>query len=385
MTDTEFIDIERELIDNGAPSRCKGRRIYLNSLKAGNPISGAEVARTIGMSERWGQDCVKEVREFVKAHADYYGSDLLALVQTRPGSPPQSLPPVAEPTPPTSGAAAHSDPHEAAFTVASDPPAWLADEADHPNPQTLTESNIAAPIAAPAGQAHTRTTPHEDPADPHGTPHETGPVSEPAPSVQETPVRPAEAPADPHTGPQHDPHETAADEAHQSAPVRPADETADPHTRPHEAAQQPRKRVKVWAVWLLMAPAAVAIWGGWVGLGEMAGFGVVNLLPGIANFEVNTAITLPVGMEVYAAFALYVWLSGRVGGRALTFARRSAILSLFIGALGQIAYHVMEAAGVTVAPWWITAAVSCLPVAVLGMGAALAHLVIAERDRPDTP
>lgn len=146
------------------------------------------------------------------------------------------------------------------------------------------------------------------------------------------------------------------------------------------AARKPRKAVTVWPVWLLMLPASVAIWGGWVGLGEMAGFGVVNLLPGIANFEVNTAITLPVGMEVYAAYALYVWLSGRAVGKALRFAKRSACAALVIGAGGQVAYHVMEAAGVGVAPWYITAAVSCLPVAVLGMGAALAHLVKAESE-----
>ena len=89
-----------------------------------------------------------------------------------------------------------------------------------------------------------------------------------------------------------------------------------------------RKSLRVWPVWLLMAPAAVAIWGGWVGLGEMAGFGPVNLLPGIADVEINTAITLPIGMEVYAAYALYVWLSGRAVGKATAFAKRSAITSL---------------------------------------------------------
>jgi hypothetical protein len=153
-------------------------------------------------------------------------------------------------------------------------------------------------------------------------------------------------------------------------------ETAEAASAP----RKPRKAVMVWPVWLLMLPASVAIWGGWVGLGEMAGFGVVNLLPGIANFEVNTAITLPVGMEVYAAYALYVWLSGRAVGKALRFAKRSACAALVIGAGGQVAYHVMEAAGVGTAPWYITAAVSCLPVAVLGMGAALAHLVKAETE-----
>jgi hypothetical protein len=48
---------------------------------------------------------------------------------------------------------------------------------------------------------------------------------------------------------------------------------------------------------------------------------------------------------------------------------------LRFGAGGQIAYHLLAAAGVTAAPWQITTAVACLPVAVLGMGAALAHLV----------
>lgn len=143
-----------------------------------------------------------------------------------------------------------------------------------------------------------------------------------------------------------------------------------------------RKALTVWPVWLLMAPAAVAIWGGWVGLGEMAGFGPVRLLPGIYDkLVINTAITLPIGMETYAAYALYVWLSGRAQGRARRMARNSAWAAITVGALGQIAYHVMAAAGVEVAPWWVTAGVACLPVAVLGMGAALAHMVRAEADQ----
>jgi hypothetical protein len=46
-----------------------------------------------------------------------------------------------------------------------------------------------------------------------------------------------------------------------------------------------------------------------------------------------------------------------------------------LGAAGQVAYHLMTAAGVTAAPPVITTVVACLPVAVLGMGAALAHLL----------
>lgn len=146
----------------------------------------------------------------------------------------------------------------------------------------------------------------------------------------------------------------------------------------------PRPRPVVWPVLLLMLPATVAIWSGWVGLGQLAGFGPVRPLPGIADhFVIDSSITLPIGMEVYAAYALYVWLSGRATGRALRMARWSAIIALAVGALGQVAYHVMVAAGVTVAPWWITAGVACLPVGVLGMGAALAHMVLAEAHRTD--
>jgi cytochrome bd-type quinol oxidase subunit 2 len=108
----------------------------------------------------------------------------------------------------------------------------------------------------------------------------------------------------------------------------------------------------------------------------LTGFGVVHPLPGIWDAaRLDTAITLPIGVETYAAYALRVWLSGQVPARARRFAKRSAIGSLALGALGQVAYHLMAAAGVTAAPWWITTLVACLPVAVLGMGAALAHLI----------
>lgn len=155
-----------------------------------------------------------------------------------------------------------------------------------------------------------------------------------------------------------------------SEPITPA---ADP-VKPTEAST-PRP-VAVWPVMLLALPAFVAIWSGWVGLGQLTGFGIVHPLPGIADgFAINTAITLPIGVETYAAYALRVWLSGQVPARARRFAKYSALGSLGLGALGQIAFHLMKAAGMTEAPWLITAAVACLPVAVLGMGAGLAHLI----------
>jgi hypothetical protein len=133
--------------------------------------------------------------------------------------------------------------------------------------------------------------------------------------------------------------------------------------------------VRRWPVALLAAPAFVAIWSGWVGVGALTGFGPVHPLPGILDsFTINSAITLPIGVEAYAAYALRVWLASTGPIRAQRFAKRSAIAAFVLGGLGQIAYHLMTAARLTNAPWPITTVVSCLPVVVLGFGAALAHL-----------
>jgi hypothetical protein len=49
---------------------------------------------------------------------------------------------------------------------------------------------------------------------------------------------------------------------------------------------------------------------------------MVHPLPGIWDqFRLNTAITLPIGVETYAAYALRVWLSGTVPAPARRFAR----------------------------------------------------------------
>ncbi|WP_227982702.1 hypothetical protein [Nocardia spumae] len=146
-----------------------------------------------------------------------------------------------------------------------------------------------------------------------------------------------------------------------------------------------RSAPRAWPVLLLALPAFVAIWSGWVGLGQLTGFGPVRPLPGIWDqFTINTAITLPIGMEAYASYALYVWLSGRIrSDRTRSYAKYSAFGSLILGAVGQVAYHLMRAAGVDVAPWPVTVLVACLPVGVLGMGAALAHMIIREHHTPN--
>jgi len=127
---------------------------------------------------------------------------------------------------------------------------------------------------------------------------------------------------------------------------------------------------------LVAASAFVAIWGGWVGLGGLAGFGPVNLLPGIGRgLTVDLAITLPLGVEAFAAIALYVAVSGIVTGGARVFAWCSAVGSLIIGAAGQAAYHLLTAAQhAAAAPTPVVVFVSVLPVVVLGLASILLHL-----------
>src|SRR5690606_16291835 len=137
------------------------------------------------------------------------------------------------------------------------------------------------------------------------------------------------------------------------------------------------------AILAISLSALPAVWGGWVGLGRMVGFGKVNLLPGFVAdggwATIDLAITLPIGIEAYAASALYVAVAGLVRGGSRWFAGSSAGLSLALGAFGQAAYHVLDAQGRTVAPEWIVVFVSVLPVVVLGMAGVLLHLVLEER------
>jgi hypothetical protein len=115
------------------------------------------------------------------------------------------------------------------------------------------------------------------------------------------------------------------------------------------------------------------------------------LLPGIwSSLRLDTAVTLPVGVECYAAYALRAWLATdhAISDRTRRFARRSAVLSFALGMAAQVAFHLMYQ--LTTAPWAITTLVSCLPVLVLGMGTALAHMLredaaAADRARPDAP
>lgn len=173
----------------------------------------------------------------------------------------------------------------------------------------------------------------------------------------------------------------AADEASTVAePVTDADTVEVPAdvTSPSQNAAEPSRTSGLWRnvpLYLIALGAFVAIWGGWVGLGQLTGFGPVNLLPGIGDgWTLNTAITLPLGMEAYAAYAMRVWLDRSKSALARRFAMWSTFAALVLGMSGQVAYHLMQAAGMASAPWQITTFVSCLPVLVLGGAAALVHL-----------
>jgi pyruvate/2-oxoglutarate dehydrogenase complex dihydrolipoamide acyltransferase (E2) component len=146
------------------------------------------------------------------------------------------------------------------------------------------------------------------------------------------------------------------------------------------------ERRRAWPLFLIGLPAAVAVWSGWVGLGGMCGFGIIHPLPGIFDsFELNTAITLPVGVEAYGGYALGVWADGTTPEPVRKFAFRSAIGSLALGLLGQVVFHLLDAAGFTRAPWPVVVFVSCIPVAALGFGMGLHQMLTHARSADDEP
>ena len=154
------------------------------------------------------------------------------------------------------------------------------------------------------------------------------------------------------------------------------------------AGARPVRTIRSWPLLVLAAPAAGEVWSGWVGIAQKTGFGLVSPLPGIwPSLHLDTAITLPVGVEAYAAYALRVWLAREdwISDRTRRFAKWSAICSFALGMAGQVAYHLMAQAQMARAPWPVTTIVSCLPVLVLGMGTALAHMLRADAEAMDAP
>ena len=140
------------------------------------------------------------------------------------------------------------------------------------------------------------------------------------------------------------------------------------------------RTIRSWPLLVLALPAAVAVWSGWVGIGRADRVrGESTPLPGIwDSLHLDTAVTLPVGVEAYAAYALRAWLSASpaISAQTRRFARWSAIGSLVLGM--ALTTSSRRPGGHPRPVGSITTAVSCLPVLVLGMGAALTHLLSAD-------
>ncbi len=139
--------------------------------------------------------------------------------------------------------------------------------------------------------------------------------------------------------------------------VEPGGEPESPSDPPADASQrtsqrQPVRPPRAWPLGLIGLAAAVAVWGGWVDLGRLTGFGMVQPLPGLVDgFWINSAIVLPIGIEAYGGYALRTWLSfAALSEKTRRYAGWSALASLIVGAGAQVASHLMKAVHITVAP-----------------------------------
>jgi hypothetical protein len=130
-----------------------------------------------------------------------------------------------------------------------------------------------------------------------------------------------------------------------------------------------------WPLILIGLPCMVATWAGWVQLGEMCGFGLVEPFPGITDFTIDTRITLPLGTEAYAIYAMEKATHRETPARARRWAGWSSAFSFGVGLAAQVTFHLLESAGVTKAPWPVVVLVSVVLVGVLGSAALLFHLL----------
>jgi hypothetical protein len=139
--------------------------------------------------------------------------------------------------------------------------------------------------------------------------------------------------------------------------------------------------VRSWPLLVLAAPAAAEVWSGWVGIAQKTGFGLVSPLPGIwPSLHLDTAITLPVGVEAYAAYALCAWLTQGQVISARTRRVRQVVCDRLVrsrhGRAGRLSPAGPGRGGAGAVA--VTTIVSCLPVLVLAMGTTLAHMLRAD-------
>lgn len=140
----------------------------------------------------------------------------------------------------------------------------------------------------------------------------------------------------------------------------------------HGAPGEPRRHL--WVIGIIAASAAAEVFATWTGLGGVAGFPVIH----VARLRLGLGWTLATGTEAYAGYALWTWLMGAPGERSRKYAMSSALGSLGLSLIGQVAYHLMLASGRTRPPTAVVAFVACLPVVVLMLAAVMAHLVHAD-------
>lgn len=141
---------------------------------------------------------------------------------------------------------------------------------------------------------------------------------------------------------------------------------------------------------VIAVPAFLAVWSGWIGLGQMTGWKEMDMLPGFNHggwAEIDTSVTLPIGIEAFGALSLAVWLASRkVQGILRTYSAICAFGSLTLGALGQVAYHVLKVNGTTPenVPDLLVGFVAVLPVIVFGACAGLIHLAATHLPKKKT-
>lgn len=146
------------------------------------------------------------------------------------------------------------------------------------------------------------------------------------------------------------------------------------------------KRGNLW-LFVIAVPAGIAMWSGWVTLGTMCGFGMIEPLPGITDFQLNTAITLPLGIEAYGIYAFHTALETDTR-RTRRFAWFSAGVAAVLAIAGQVVFHLLELrtnlGTKTSAPIPIVIVVSCVPVLTFGFAAVLRAFQRADtRKQPD--
>jgi hypothetical protein len=139
---------------------------------------------------------------------------------------------------------------------------------------------------------------------------------------------------------------------------------------------KPARRDHAWVLAVIAAACGLEVCATWTGIGSRSGFPVIRLPFGIAH--IPTDFCLMVCMEVYAGYALFIWLARRPARRSGPFAMWSGLAAVVLSLTAQVAYHVIGSAAVP--PHWLVGLVGALPVIALLLAAILVHLVRLDRE-----